>query len=183
MLAKLKKLSILPIILSLTFISTSYGKDLNNPPIEIPFSTQNVGQTYNFDVNIKQQQTYGINLNFYLKLPNRWSHFLDKESPEDARRISDILGSPKLVNHQWVEPGVPAKFRVQIIQRPANKVVLDQLINTPPTNAAYMGRHAILAEQELPKGTYNIRISYLEGSAALAPLQAKIIFSKAYHGK
>lgn len=134
-------------------------------------------------MNIVEQLTYSVDVRFYINLPSKWSHYFDKEPPEEESRIGEILGGGKFVNHDWVEFGVPAKFRVQIIQKANSKIILDESINRPRTSATYMGRYAVLATKTLPTGKYSIRIDYLDGGPELAPLYAKILFARAHHGK
>lgn len=166
-------------------ISSKVGaSDEKTPPIEVPFYPQKVGSVYIFDVNVVEQLTYAIDVRFYLKLPNKWSHFFDKDlDPQEAKKFYEILGGARLVNHEWVEPGVPAKFRVQIINKASKKIILNELISRPATSAAYMGRYAVLANANLPIGLYEIRLEYLEGASELWPLYAKIWFARAHHGK
>lgn len=172
------------VLIFLGFVSSVSAGDVSNPPIKLPFYPQKVGETYLFDVNVVDQLTYSVDVRFYLTLPNKWSHFFDKEDPQEAKRLHEILGGAKnIAPGEWIEPGVPAKFRVQIIQKANNKIVLDELINRPETSATYMGRYAVLASKNLPVGTYAIRVEYLEGAPELAPLHAKILFARAHHGK
>jgi hypothetical protein len=117
-------------------------------------------------------------------LPKKWSHFIDKESTEEEWRLGVILGSPrKTESGEWIEPGVPAKFRVQIIQNETGKHVLDEIVERPETDAAYMGRAATLATKNLPIGLYTISVEYISGAPELAPLYAQISFARAHHGK
>lgn len=167
------------------FGSIAKANGLDKPPVDIPFYPQKVGETYSFDVNVIEQLTYSIGVRFYLVLPNKWSHFLDKdESPEDARHLSEILGGARTTESgEWVEPGVPAKFRVQIVEKSSKAIFLDELISQPKTRATYMGRYAELVTKALPTGIYAIHIEYLYGARDLAPLHAKILFARAHHGK
>lgn len=181
-----------PILRALFFIMlTSFGLTLRagetrfqEPPIDLLFTLNRVGQIYTFDVNITEQLTYSIDVRFHLTLPSKWAHFFDKESPADSIRIHEILGgSRKNELGEWIEPGVPAKFRIQIIQKTSKAVILDELIDRPKTSSTYMGRYATLATKNLPIGAYTIRIDYLEGAPELAPLHATILFARAHHGK
>ncbi|MCA3033074.1 MAG: DUF5625 family protein [bacterium] len=154
------------------------------PPIEIPFNTKKIGEKYTFEVNVVEQLTYAVDVRFYITLPNKWSHLFDKESPEENKQLFKILGGArKNESGEWVEPGVPIKFRVQILQGKTQEIILDKLVDHPGTAAAYMGRYATLAAKNLPAGVYTVRIEYLEGAAELASLHAKIWFARAHHGK
>lgn len=167
------------------FVSSVSAGDVSKPPIELPFYPQKVGEIYTFDVNIVEQLTYLVGIRFYLILPNKWSHFFDKDpDPQEAKRFYEILGAPKnIAPGEWIESGVPAKFRVQIIKKESSKIVLDELVNHPKTRAHAYGRTADLVTQGLPEGYYSIRIEYLDGAPELAPLHAKILFTRAHHGK
>lgn len=154
------------------------------PPFEIPFNTKKIGETYTFEVNVVEQLTYAVDVRFYITLPNKWSYLFDKQSSEEHKELFKVLGGARKTEAgAWVELGVPAKFRVQILQSKNQEVILDNLIDHPGTAAAYMGRYATLATKNLPAGLYTVRVDYLEGSAELAPLHAKILFARAHHGK
>ncbi len=166
-----------------------YGPDFNRndpskPRINLPFDLKKVGETYSFDVNLRGPLTCSLDVKFFIAAPNKWSRLLDKNRGiEEERRFYDLLGGSKLINHEWIEPGVPAKFRVQFIQKEGNKVILDKIVDHPKTGESYMGRYTILAQDTLQAGTYTIRLDYLEGAPELAPLYAEIRFSRAYTGK
>lgn len=154
------------------------------PPFEIPFNTKKIGETYTFEVNVVEQLTYVVDVHFYITLPSKWSHFFDKESPEESKQLFKVLGGArKTESGEWVEPGVPIKFRVQILQGKTQEIILDKLVDHPGTSAAYMGRYVTLATKNLPVGLYTVRIDYLEGAAELASLHSKIWFARAHHGK
>jgi hypothetical protein len=150
---------------------------------------------YTFDVKLDDTLISAIVLHFYITLPLDLAkpgrsylfwHFFDKKvSPEESRKLHDILGGARrIAPAQWVEPGVPIKLRVQIIQKLDGKLMLDELVDHPKTNAAYMGRYTNLVEKYLlSPGVYTVRIEYLEGAPELAPLYGKISFSRAYTGK
>ena len=102
--------------LILSFFFFCFGQEVNakevsTPPIELPFFPNKVGGVYAFDVNVVEQLTYSIEVQFYLTLPSRWSHFFDeKPDPQEAERFYEILGGAKKVAPgEWVETGVPAK--------------------------------------------------------------------------
>lgn len=177
----------LPVCLVLILLGLGPGasaSDASKPPIELPFYPQKVGEVYAFDVNIVEQSTYSVDVSFYIKMPSKYSHLFDKESPEDAKRLFDILGGARKIGpREWIEPGVPAKFRIQIIRKMDGEFVLDELVDHPKTGITYMGRYAVLATKKLPPAQYSIRIEYLEGVSELAPLYAKILFARAHHGK
>ena len=186
---KLRKLLYLlknNVLCSLLFglVASANAGDASKPPISIPFQLAKIGAVYTFQVHVIEQLTYAINIYFYLTLPNKWPHFLDNESPEEERRLGIILGGArKTESSKWIEPGVPAKFRVQIIQNETGKHVLDELVERLETNPAYMGRYATLATKNLPIGLYTISVEYIYGAPELAPLYAKISFARAHHGK
>ncbi len=164
---------------------TSFAGELKPevPPFNLPFDTKKIGEVYTFDVKVVDQLTYAVNMRFYITEPNKYSHFFDRELPEDERRLHTILGGGGFINHEWIEAGVPAKFLVQIFQQPENILLIDKIVSHPKTSATYMGRYADLVQKNLPVGIYTIRIAYLEGGAELAPLHAKIQFARAHHGK
>ncbi|MFY0570089.1 DUF5625 family protein [Archangium lansingense] len=175
---------ILLFLILLGFSPIGRASDSGSPPIELPFHPQNVGAAYSFDVNVIEEQTYSVFLRFYIKEPNKYFQVFDKESPEDAKRISAILGGARKTGAtEWSEPGVPAKFRVQIIRKTDGGSVLDELVDHPKSSAMYMGRYVSLATKNLPVGSYTVRLEYLEGAAELAPLRAQISFAKSHHGK
>jgi len=167
------------------FVSSVSASDVSKPPIELPFYPQKVGEIYSFDVNVVEQLTYLVGIRFYLIFPNKWSHFFDKDpDPQEAKRFYEILGAPKnIAPGEWIEPGVPAKFRVKIIKKENGNIILEELVNHPKTRAHAYGRTADLVTQGLPEGLYSIRIEYLEGAPEIAPLNAKILFARAHHGK
>lgn len=164
--------------------SDAADAELKVPPFEMPFDTKKIGATYIFEVNVIEQLTYAVDVRYYVTLPNKWSHFFDKQSPEEHKHLFEILGGArKTESGEWVERGVPAKFRVQILQGKNQEIILDNLIDHPGTAATYMGRYATLVAKNLPAGLYTVRVDYLEGAAELAPLRAKILFARAHHGK
>ena len=172
--------------------ATSFGLSANTkgaesqiPPFSVPFDTKKIGETYNFTANVTEQLNYAISLEFYIITPNKWSHFFDKkQDPEESRKLYETLGGARVTESgKWVEPGVPAKFRVQIINANSKEVLLDKLVDHPESGAFAYGRYATLATQNMPKGLYNIRIEYLEGAPELAPLHTEISFARAHHGK
>ncbi len=164
--------------------TSANASDASKPPVPIPFQPSKVGEVYTFQVNVVEQLTYAVLVYFYLTLPNKWSHFFDNESPEDEKRLAAMLGGTrKAESGEWVEPGVPAKFRVQIMQSRNQKIVLDELVEQPKTGSSYMGRYATLTTKNLPPDLYTIRVEYVAGAPELAPLHAKILFARAHHGK
>lgn len=165
------------------FVSTVSADDPDKPPIELPFYVKETGKTYSFDVQIVEQLTYSVTLRFYLTLPNKWSHFFDKELPEEESRIGELLGGARLIDGNWVELGVPTKFGIKIFQKYDGSVMLDEYISRPKTAAMYMGRYAVLTSKSLSPGIYSIQIDYLEGAPELAPLRAKLLFARSHHGK
>ncbi len=171
----------------LTLVLVSLGLVSNasaGTAMKWPFDPKNVGQTYTFEVNVVEHHIYSVDLRFFLTVPNKWSHFLDKKAdPQEAKRFNEVLGMGGFVDHIWIEPGVPVKLRVQIIQKSDGQVVLDELISRPKTMASGYGRYADLARKSLPVGTYSIRIDYLEGAPELASWPAEILFTRAHHGK
>lgn len=180
----LKNLSGISALLFFACISNVYANNLK-PPIEIPFYAQKVGEIYTFDVEIEQPLTYSVEIYFYLITPNKWFHFLEKApDPQKARHFYEILGGAKnIAPGRWVEPGVPAKFKIQIIQKDNNKILLDEVIDHPKTRASAYGRVADIVEKMLPKGAYTIRMQYLDGSPELKSIHTKILFVKLYRGK
>lgn len=178
---KLQKLSVL-LLVFLGNTPSAYSAKYSNPPIEVPLYLGNTGKMYEFNALITEQVNYEINVYFYLTSPNKWFKFLNKQTPEKAKQIYQILGGRFLNNH-WSDNGVPAKFNVQIVRKKDKKVILNDTITNPVTNATYMGRYATLANLYLLKGEYLIKIKYLDGDLILAPLQAKFMLTKAYQGK
>ncbi len=173
------------VLIFIGFVSGVSADDVSNPPIELSFYPEKIGETYSFDVNISEQFIYSIGILFYLTLPNKWSHFLDKDPDlQEAKRFYEILGaSKKIASGAWVEAGVPAKFRVQIIEKKSGKIVSDELVSNPKTRAHAYGRTADLVTQGLQEGLYSIRVQYLDGAPELAPLHAKVMFARAHYGK
>jgi len=178
----------------LGFVHDANAEDIKQPPVIVDFYPNKVGNVYTFDLSLETSRTVAITVNFYITLPLYLSkpgrsyflwHFFDKESPEEARRLSDLLGSArKIMSGQWVESGVPAKFRVKIFQKTNEKLILDKIVDHPKTLSVYMGRYANLVDKyTLLPGVYTVRIEYLEGAPELAPLYGKILFSRAYTGK
>lgn len=175
--------------------ATSFGLSANTkgaesqiPPFSVPFDTKKVGETYNFTANVTEQLNYAISLEFYIITPNKWSHFFDKkQDPKEFRKLYETLGGTRKTESGDLVPpavsGVPAKFRVQIINANSKEVLLDKLVDHPGSSAFAYGRSAILATQNMPKGLYNIRIEYLEGAPELDPLHTEISFARAHHGK
>ena len=173
------------VLIFIGLVSGVSAGDVSKPPVELSFDPKKIGETYSFDVNVVEQLNYLVGIRFYLNLPNKWSHFFDKDpDPQEAKRFYEILGAPKkIASGEWVEAGVPAKFRVQIIQKESGKIVSDELISNPKTRAHAYGRTADLVTQGLQEGLYSIFVEYLDGAPELAPLHAKILFSRAHHGK
>ena len=127
-----------------------------------------------FDVQIDEPNSYSVRVNFYIKEPSKYGAFFDRQSPEDAGRLSTLLK---------LGEGVPARFRVQVLQASDSRVVLDETVARPDTNARYMGRYAILATKSLAPGKYNVRVDVLDCAADLAPLRAQVELNRTHHGK
>lgn len=174
---------IIPALMSVAFLSSANAGSISKPPTNIPISFQKIGQIYSFDVDVIEQSNYSVKIKFYLTLPNKWSHFFDKESPEQSRRLYEILGRATLTNNKKIDLGVPAKFRVQIYSKSKNLMILDEIVERPTTGSTYMGRYAVLTTNVLPVGIYSVRVHYLQGSPELAQLHAKVSLAKAHHGK
>lgn len=172
-------------LISIGCSSDISGEEVRIPPFEVPFYSDKVGLVYTFDVNIIKQLNYSVNIRYYIITPNKWSYLLDKEpKPQERQNLSEILGfSENLVSGEWIDFGVPAKFRVQILQKINNSIVVDKIVNRPKTNSFFYGRIADLVTQKLPEGLYTIRIEYLEGVPELTPLHATFSIGKAHHGK
>ncbi|WP_144415659.1 DUF5625 family protein [Xanthomonas oryzae] len=165
-------------------VASANAGDTSKPPVEIPFQPSKIGETYKFQVNVVEQLTYAIKVYFYVVLPSKWSHFFDRQSPEDQKRLSMILsGSIRNSQGELMEAGVPAKFRVQIFKNETGEKIVDELAERPKTYAAYMGRYATLTTKSLSAGLYTISVEYIAGAPELAPLHAKISFARAHHGK
>jgi hypothetical protein len=185
---KVRRNSAFQKMLALGSIMFSFSLNANadiasKPPINIPLHLQNIGQTYRLEANVIEQSRYSITIRFYITQPNKWSHFFDKNSPEEGLRLNAILGSGPNEVGKWVDSGVPATFRVQIIQGMDQRAIVDKVISQPKTDATYMGRYATLVEEKLQAGTYTIIVDYVAGVPELGPLHAKITFAKAHHGK
>jgi len=154
------------------------------PPFTLPFDTKKIGQTYTFDVKIAEPLVYAVRLRFYINKPSKYSHFLDSYSLEDDKRLRTILGGAVLADSgTWIEPGVPAKFLVQINTSADNKPLLSELIDHPKIASMHMGRYTDLVQKKLSAGIYTIRVGYLQGDPELGTLQAEILFARAHHGK
>lgn len=177
--------ALIVIFLVFCFCQHVNANALSTPPVELPFYPNKVGGTYAFDVNVVEPLTYSVNVRFYLTLPNKWSHFFDDNpDPQEAKRFYEILGGARNVAPgEWIETGIPAKFRVQIVNKADGNVVVNEIIDHPKTAAIAYGRYASLVKKPLSIGVYSISIEYLEGSAELAHLTAKISFARAHHGK
>jgi hypothetical protein len=107
-------------------------------PIELPFYPDKVGDIYTFDVNVVEPMEYLVAVRFYLILPNKWSRFFDKKwDSQESKRFDEILGV-EFVN-QWIDHGVPAKFRIQIIKKVNDKIILDELVDHPGTRGSTYG--------------------------------------------
>lgn len=172
------------VLVFIGFAPTCGAHDIDEPPIELPFFPKKIGESYSFDVNLVEQLNYSVDVRFYLILPNKWLPFIErKPDPKEAQNFHKILGGGEFVNHEWIEHGVPAKFRVQVIRTQDNKIILDELVSNPKTLAFSYGRYAQLIRKSLAVGFYTIRLEYLEGAPELAPLHASILFGRANHGK
>lgn len=162
--------------------SGANAADVSNPPIELPFDPGKIGEEYSFDVDVTQRLTYLIGIRFHLVMPNKWPVFDREPTSQEARRFYELLGAPQnIAPGEWIELGVPAKFKVRIIQD--QNTIFDDVINRPKTRAHSFGRTADLAHISLSAGRYTIRIEYLDGVPELAPLHAIILFARAHHGK
>lgn len=173
------------IIISIAILAARICHARNNPtpPVEINFYPKSIGSTYDFKVKINEQVDYSIELRLYRKIPNNLFWLFENESVDDSIYLNEILRGPKkLPSGNWVEMGVPAKFRVTITNE-ENMIVFDEVVENIKTAPLYMGRYGFLAKKTLPKNLYKISIKYINGAAGLAPLYGKIVFAKAYHGK
>jgi len=180
----------LGIVVSLFFLGCSavtYGENIKKIPVVIPFYPGKLGEIYTFDVKITKQLEYSVGVRFYLIEPNKWSYLFDKDirdvDPQVRRQFYDLMGGARFVNRQSIEPGLPAKFRVQIIQKKDGSMMLDETINHARTSASYLGRTADLVKKTLPPEIYTVRVEYLEGVPELASLIAQFLFVIAHHGK
>lgn len=155
------------------------------PPLELPFIIKNVGTLNTFEVSISEGANYSVALLFCLIPTSKWTRlFGSSPTSEESRRFNELLGvAKKTPSGEWIESGVPASFRVKILNDDNNEIIVDKLINNPGTRAHAYGRIADLVKQELPAGIYSIRVEYLSGSSELVPLNVKVLFSKTHHGK
>lgn len=171
-------------IASLGLPSDAAESRLQAPPFNLPFDPKKPGKTYTFNVKVTDPFVYEVSLRFFITRPSKYSHFFDRVSVEESKRLHAILGGAVLVAPgSWLEVGVPAKLFIQILTSPENKLLLSELVDHPKTAATYMGRYATLAQSKLSAGVYTVRVEYLEGSPDLEPLYAEISFAKAHRGK
>jgi hypothetical protein len=166
------------------FLMGATAGESSTPPVVLEFFPQKVGHSYTLDVKTIEKSSYAITARFYLEKPKRSFWFSQKQTPEEAARLSHILGGlAKASSGEWVERGVPAQFRVRVFRGTDGKVIVDKLVSRPETNAAYMGRYSILASETLPAGHFKVQIDYLDGAPELASLYAVFMVAKAHHGK
>jgi hypothetical protein len=154
------------------------------PPFTLPFDTKKTGEAYTFHVKVIDPLVYAVGLRFYITRPSKYSHFFDRESVEEEKRLHAILGGAVSADSgNWTEPGVPAKFLVQIHALADKKLFLSEVVDHPKIAAMYMGKHTNLVQTKLSPGVYAVRVEYLQGDPKLWPLQADISFARAHHGK
>jgi hypothetical protein len=166
------------------YCSFANAVNLSTRQFELPFFPEKVGETYSFDVDIKSESKYSIQLRFYFTSPNKWYEFFDKEQdPRQAEHFYEILGGAKVVDGKRVEHGVPAKFRVRVIEKSNNKIILNKVAERPGTFAIGYGRYAILAETVIPKGIHTIQVEYVSGAPELATMKSNLLFTTAYSAK
>lgn len=164
---------LLIVFMSLTSISCAEEHQKQKPPIELVFDGGIVGERIAFEVKIDEKKEYLLGLIFSID-----------ENPAKAAQVKKILGIPYLAGSgKWIEPGVPAKFNIQIHKQPNNEMVLDSLVDHPKTRPGYKSRTADIAIFPMDVGVYRVTLQYVQGSPALASIPAKILFTKAHHGK
>ncbi|RYZ85526.1 MAG: hypothetical protein EOP04_15775 [Proteobacteria bacterium] len=164
---------LLTVFLSLASISCAEEPQTRKPPVELAFDGGMVGGKTTFEVKIDEKKEYLLGVAFSLD-----------ENAAKAAQVEKILGIPYLAGSgKWIEPGVPAKFNIQIHKQPNNEMVLDSLVDHPKTRPGYKSRTADIAVFPMDVGVYRVTLQYVQGSPALASIPASILFTKAHHGK
>lgn len=166
------------VLFFLGFVDIAHAVEPSKLPVELAIGPPKAGSTYSFDANIAEQLAYSVNVNFYIREPNKYFSFLDKETPEMVERLSKILRADATEDR-----GIPAKFHVQITRSADGRLIVNEVVNQPKTLATYMGRYAPLVSATLTPGAYRVHFTYLEGAPELSTLRAKITLNRAHHGK
>lgn len=178
-----KKNKFIVVVIAIFAATICHARNEAKPPVEINFYPKNIGSTYTFQVEITEQANYSIELRLYRKMPSKLFGLFENESVEDSIYLNKILRGPeKTRSNNWIEMGMPAKFRVTIVNK-ENAIVFDEVVENIKTLPVYMGRYGLLAKKSLPQNLYKISIKYIHGAADLEPLHGKIVFAKAHHGK
>ena len=182
-----KTLHALPLLFTALFLCLANAADLKlqKPPLSQPFNLATTG-AYSFQTEIKDAYTYQLALSFslhpfldYKEIPPLlplWNKKYE-ETSEDSQKLYKLLGGGTAAS-QWKQTGVPATFRVQILQHSSPIPLFDKAITNPETNAEYGGRYTYLFTDKLTPGRYSIHVQYLQGDPSLAPIHALLTFRK-----
>ena len=161
--------------LTALLLSTNYAAAKENRvPVMVPISSEWIAKPFDVQFTIKERVQYVSSMEFYITEPSRISHFFDKESPEESRRLWLALGADR---------GFPGDIQVKVMSS-KGEAVYEQTVVRPKTHARYMGRYANLTPlNKLAPGTYKIRLTCLDCSADLAGLKYRFGIVVPYHGK
>jgi|GEM_PF-1210385 len=161
--------------LTALLLSTNYAAAKENiVPVMVPIGSEWIAKPFDVQFTIKERVQYVSSMEFYITEPSRISHFLDKESPEESRRLWLALGADR---------GFPGDIQVKVMSS-KGEAVYEQTVVRPKTHARYMGRYANLTPlNKLAPGTYKIRLTCLDCSADLAGLKYRFGIVVPYHGK
>ena len=182
-----KTLRALPLLFTALLCCLANATDikLQKPPLSQPFNLATTG-SYSFQTEITDAYTYQLALSFSLRpfiddkntpvFASFWNT-KGEETPDDAQHLYKLLGGGTDAS-QWKQTGVPATFRVQILQHPSTTPLFDKTITNPETNAEYGGRYTYLFADKLTPGRYSVRVQYLQGDPSLAPIHALLTFRK-----
>jgi hypothetical protein len=124
----------------------------NVVPVMVPIDSQWIAKPMEVKFTIKDRVNYAINMDFFLTEPSRISHFFDKHSYEQSRRLWLALGG-EIIDGRSNDRGFPGDIHVQVKNR-NGETVHEQTVVKPKTHARYMGRYTYLTVlNNLPPNT------------------------------
>ena len=167
------------------FASRAEGSLVKTSPFSESLDLSHIGKTFDFKVSIPEAGAYSLTVKFFVRKSNKFLRILDsEETPEEAVRLSKILGAPaKTAGGEWKETGAPVSFNIKVYRKLSGQYIFDRHVTHPGTSASYMGRHAEIFQGYLDKGQYDIKLEYFDGDPALFAVPAEISFGKSHHGK
>ncbi len=147
------------------------------PPIEIPFSLDKGGEHLEFEMNIKEKQTYAFGLTFKVK----------KDEPGDMSRLMRLVGDQgQYPDGRYVDLGVPLKVKLQVSSDKKNINPFE--FNKVETEIAVYSwgadnRNKKITNLLLEPGIYKVQVENMLAAPDFAGRSINFHIYRAYLGK